>query len=111
MAEPTLLEIFGTGATQDANTLTIQKSVLTAVGLTASADNKAERLLAAIVKLAALHLTQANFDANIDQSILMSLGLPSTTIRGTESTAYNIVPLTIEFSKPAPAVAIVPDDY
>ncbi|MBE9011032.1 hypothetical protein IQ250_12525 [Pseudanabaenaceae cyanobacterium LEGE 13415] len=58
MAEPTLQEIFGTGATQDANTLTIQKSALAAKGLNSSANNTAESLLTAIMLQAAENLTE-----------------------------------------------------
>lgn len=52
MAEPTLQQVFGAGATQDANTLTISKSALTAKGLQANGENSAEALLVAIVMLA-----------------------------------------------------------
>ena len=58
MAEPTLLDIFGTGAVQDANTLTIQKSALQAKGLNPSANNTAESLLVALVLQASDNLTE-----------------------------------------------------
>lgn len=47
MAEPTLTQVFGSGATQDATTITISKSDLTEIGLTPDANNSAESLLIA----------------------------------------------------------------
>ncbi|OUL28282.1 hypothetical protein BV378_07620 [Nostoc sp. RF31YmG] len=44
----TLAQVFGTGASQTATTVTIQKSGL--VGLTPNANNRAEEILAAIIK-------------------------------------------------------------
>lgn len=44
----TLAQIFGEGATQDATTVTIQKSGL--IGLVPTANNRAEEILAAIIK-------------------------------------------------------------
>lgn len=60
MAEPTLQEVFGQNATQDANTITIRKSDLAVTGLTASANNTGESLLVALVVFAARSLTEAN---------------------------------------------------
>jgi hypothetical protein len=109
MAEPTLVQVFGSGAVQDANTVTIQKSALAAVGLTTSADNRAEALLAALVKVAAAYLSRENYDANLDQSIYIDAGLNNLSYRGT--TPYSIQPYTINFAKLAPASTIDPDDY
>lgn len=60
MAEPTLTDVFGAGATQDATTLTILKSDLAGLGLTAAAGNTAESLLISIVLKAAGLLTEVN---------------------------------------------------
>ncbi|OUL28784.1 hypothetical protein [Nostoc sp. 106C] len=46
----TLAQVFGTGASQTATTVTIQKSGL--VGLTPNANNRAEEIFAAIIKTA-----------------------------------------------------------
>ncbi len=81
MAEPTLVQVFGAGATQSATTITILKADLAAVGLTASASNSAESLLGAIVLNAKTYLTQANFDANINQSITILPGFNSIVQR------------------------------
>lgn len=66
MAEPTLIEVFGAGATQDVLTLTISKDDLEAVGLTPMAANTAESLLVAIVLLAANVLTESARFADSD---------------------------------------------
>ena len=42
MPEPTLTQVFGANATQSAANITIAKSDLATVGLTASANNTAE---------------------------------------------------------------------
>ncbi|MFM6252850.1 MAG: hypothetical protein ACKPEQ_27520, partial [Dolichospermum sp.] len=65
MPEPTLTEVFGAGATQTATTLTISKSALATVGLTASSDNSAEAILAAILLIAKINLTETKFESNI----------------------------------------------
>lgn len=111
MAEPTLTAVFGAGATQDANSITIQKSALTAVGLTASASNKAESLLIAILLVSKNSLTQTNFDADTDQSIVVADGFSSLTTRGTNNTPYRTDQLTVSFSKVDTNATIDPDDY
>jgi hypothetical protein len=72
MAEPTLTQVFGAGATQTATDLIIKKADLAAIGLTATASNGAEALLNAILRLAKIELSPTNLDANIDQSIVIS---------------------------------------
>ncbi|MBC1242280.1 hypothetical protein GNE10_35350, partial [Nostoc sp. 2RC] len=58
MAEPTLTQVFGANATQDATTITITKADLTGVGLTAASENTAESLFTAIVLKAQTALTE-----------------------------------------------------
>lgn len=72
MAEPTLIQVFGSGATQSATTLTIAKADLAAVGLTASATNTAESLLVALVLLAKNYLTTANQENNVEQNVVVA---------------------------------------
>ena len=60
MAEPTLTEVFGAGATQSSTQLVIDKADLVAMGLTASAANTAESLLIALVKQWQINLTEQN---------------------------------------------------
>ncbi len=109
MAEPTLVEVFGTGATQDATTITIQKSSLPR--LTPSATNKAEALLIGIVLQAQSSLSQTNFDSNIDQSIYFSAGFPGFTNRGTDNTQYRVDQVTINLAKVDTGSIIDPGDY
>ncbi|MFM6723978.1 MAG: hypothetical protein ACKPJF_05935 [Dolichospermum sp.] len=111
MPQPTLTEVFGSGATQTATTLTISKSALAAVGLTATQDNSAEALLAAILFLAEVNLTEQKFGTNIDQSIVVGKGFRTSTIRGNNNTPYITDQLTVNFSKIDPQTPLDPDDY
>ncbi|MEH1849283.1 MAG: hypothetical protein V7L25_31015 [Nostoc sp.] len=110
MAEPTLVQIFGIGTTQDATTLTIPKSALSSTNLTASANNTAESLLTAIVMKAKEYLTPDNHDANLDQSLIITDGyLPTIVLRGTAK--YSQDTFTIALEKPLGNTAINPNDY
>lgn len=109
MAEPTLAGIFGSSATQSSTELVISKSDLAAVGLTADANNTPESLLAAIVALAQLALTEVAYDANLDQSIVISSGTDSLVSRN--NVTYRQSRKTLEFFKPDNAGTFDPDDY
>ncbi|MCM0593456.1 MAG: hypothetical protein KA716_25970 [Gloeotrichia echinulata DEX184] len=109
MSEPTLQQLFGAGASQSATTLTISKSDL--LRLTASSANTSEQLLTGILLTAQTYLTQANFDANIDQSIVIAGGYTSNVVRGTNNTQYRTDQLTISLSKIDTQTTIDPDDY
>ncbi|MBW4598726.1 MAG: hypothetical protein KME29_03830 [Calothrix sp. FI2-JRJ7] len=107
MAEPTLTQVFGTNATQDATTITIYKADLT--GLTATANNSAESILAAIDLKASSYLTQTNQDLNPDQSIVIEQGTGSITTRNNLN--YREYNLTITLSKLDTQSAIDPNDF
>lgn len=112
MAEPTLTDVFGAGATQDATTITIVKADLP--GLTASSSNTAEALLTGILKRAAVNLTDTNRDANIDQSVFVDLTqTPSftTRINGNTTETYIRNTISVELDKAYGTVEIDPDDY
>ncbi|MBD2495006.1 hypothetical protein [Nostoc sp. FACHB-280] len=110
MAEPTLTNVFGTGATQDASTLTISKSALATVGLTASGSNSAESLFVAIILLAQSYLNDTNQANNINQSVSISTAsTPSFVSR--DNTTYIRDSIAIEIDKLAPTLTIDPDDY
>ena len=109
MAEPTLQEVFGGSATQDENTVTISKSDLAAIGLTAKVDNTAESLFAAIVQLAQQNLTEDNRDTNIDQSVTITDNLPNLVTRNDEN--YRQESKTINFEKEDDQSTFNPDDY
>jgi hypothetical protein len=107
MAEPTLIEVFGAGATQTATAITILKADLS--GLTASSTNTAESLLAAILLKAEAALTPTARDANPDQSIAIEQGFDQVAYRGI--TAYYQSARTITLQKINTSAAIDPDDY
>lgn len=107
MAEPSLVQLFGASATQDATTLTIHKADLT--GLTPSATNTAESLLAAIAVFAQTTLTTANQASNTDQSITITDSNDNIVTRS--SIPYRRKTKIIAFDKPDNASAFDPDDY
>jgi hypothetical protein len=110
MAEPLLISIFGENATQNATSITIQKSDLQ---MTAAADNRGEQILAAIIQKAAGRLTPAAFEVNTDQSITISPGFSSLIYRtnGTVQETLLQTQLTINFAKVQPTSGVTPDDY
>ncbi|MEH2139082.1 hypothetical protein [Nostoc sp.] len=118
MAEPTLVQIFGTGASRLASGATtptsglfISDAALQAAGLTTPSTGTAEGHLVAIVKNAESYLTQTNFDANIDQSLIVSDGFSSFTTRGSDNTAYRQDQKTISLAKVDVGSTINPGDY
>jgi hypothetical protein len=110
MAEPTIQEIFGAGATQTATTITILKSDLP---MTASATNRGEQVLAAINKKASTVLTTDTLDANPDRSITIAPGFDAISYRTVNNvqTPYLQTQLTINFLKAQTSQGITPDDY
>ena len=113
MAEPTIQQVFGSGATHTATEITISKADLTSYGLTASIENTAESLLAAIFLIARAFLTQSGFDANSDQSITILPGFDSIIQRDDgsgELKSYRQNQLTINLHK-LDSEGIDPDDY
>ncbi|MBD2489432.1 hypothetical protein [Aulosira sp. FACHB-615] len=109
MAEPTLQEVFGANAIQDANTITIYKSDLP--GLTPQENNTAESLLTGINVKAKQALTQSNFDENLDQSVFIERGFSNFTFRGPNQDSYRVDVLTINLAKPDDSDEIDPDNY
>ncbi|MGL4638793.1 MAG: hypothetical protein ACRCVX_03530 [Shewanella sp.] len=81
MAELSITDVFGSGATQDATTVTFTKASLAAAGLTASANNTAESILGALVLALRSRLTATGLESNADQSITVIDGFDSL-IRG-----------------------------
>jgi hypothetical protein len=110
MAEPTLQEIFGAGATQTATTITILKADL---DMTATATNRGEQCFAAIVKKGGVNLTAANFATNANQSITIAPGFDSLAYRtiGTTQETLLQTQLTLNFAKVQPTSGVTPDDY
>lgn len=110
MAEPTLIDVFGAGASQTATTVTIAKADL---DITASASNKAEGLLAAVVKKAQTALTATAYDTNPDQNIKIEDGFPSIGYRTENgvSVSYLQTPVSVVFTKSQSNPGITPNDY
>lgn len=110
MAEPTLEEIFGNGATQTATTVTILKADL---DLTATSNNRGEQILAGIVKKASIKLTQTNFDTNPNQSITVTPGYDSLIYRTVGTTQETLLQtqLSVNFAKIQASGGVTPDDY
>ena len=109
MAEPTLIEIFGSGATQDATTLTIDKNDLIAIGLTPSASNTGESLVAAIIAKAQETLTASRQESHSEQSIVIEDNLETLTTRNDQ--LYRQLTKSISFDKLDTQVGFDPDDY
>lgn len=108
MAEPTLTEVFGASATQTATTLTITKADLT--GLTASATNTAESLLAAIIFKAQTVLTEANRATDFpNRNITIVNSTPQIVIQGSQN--YRRDNLAISLYRLDAAGALDPDNY
>jgi hypothetical protein len=110
MAEPTLQEIFGAGATQDATTITILKANLP---MTSAAVNRGEQIFAAIVKKASTKLNTTDFATNPDQSVTIAAGFDSLAYRtiGTVQETLLQTQLTLNFAKVQPTSGVTPDDY
>ncbi|WP_016951245.1 hypothetical protein [Anabaena sp. PCC 7108] len=109
MSEPTITGVFGAGASQTETTITIAKADLP--GLTASASNTAESLLAGIILKAKSSLTKAAFDADVDQSLYIENGYASFTVRGEANDSYRVDQLSINFAKLDSGATLDPDDY
>ncbi|MDZ8083197.1 MAG: hypothetical protein RMZ69_23835 [Nostoc sp. ChiQUE01a] len=92
MAEPTLQQVLGANATQDATTITIVKADLT--GLTASANNTAESLVTGIILKASGYLNSTNQATNTDiQITIEDSNFPQVVTRNNtqyRQTTYNV---------------------
>lgn len=109
MAEPTLAAVFGANASQTATQLIISKADLATKGLTASATNTPESLLAAIVALAQPTLGEVSYDANLDQSIIITDNPDTLISRG--EVLYRQKSKTLDFYKIDILNSFDPDDY
>lgn len=109
MAEPTLQQIFGAGATQTATDIIIKKADLTGKGLTASATNRAESLLAAIIFKAQDYLSTTNQGTNVDIQITIDNSFESLTTRNNVN--YRQKSLTINLQKVDTGTTYRADDF
>jgi hypothetical protein len=104
MAEKSLVQILGTGATRLAsaaaapsNGLFIPDSLLIAAGLTTPTTATAEAHIVALLKILKTNLTQTAYDLDTDNSIYLSDGFASFTNRGI--TQYRIDQIIVNLSK------------
>lgn len=118
MSEPTLPQIFGTGTVRLANGaaapsagLFIPDTALITGGLTTPSTATAEAHFLTINLNAKSYLTQTNFDANIDQSLIVDNGFSSFVFRGTNNIQYRTDQLTISLAKLDTNNTIDPADY
>jgi hypothetical protein len=118
MAEPTIVQIFGTGATRLASGATapsaglfIPDSALVTAGLATPSTASAEGHFVAITLNAKTYLTQTNFDANTDQSIYLASGFSSFTTRGTNNDSYRVDQININLAKLDTSSTVDPDSY
>jgi hypothetical protein len=111
MAEPTITDVFGPGATQTATSITILKSDLPT--LTAIDTNRGEQLFMGIVLRAQQNLTTAARDADLSRSIAIEPSFDQVTSRtvGAISNNYYQSGLTITAQKINANSAIDADDY
>lgn len=107
MTKPTLVQVFGTGATQTATTVTFQKADL--LTLTPSATNTAESIFMAIALTAQVNLTPTARDGDSDRKVAIENGFEQTVTRN--AVRYNQIQLNITAQKVSPAAAIDADDY
>ncbi|MBD2388439.1 hypothetical protein [Cylindrospermum sp. FACHB-282] len=72
MTEVTGTAAFGTSHTQDINTVSIAKTDLAVEGLTPTASNKAEGIIAALFKKWMPLFTADGYNSNLEQSITIT---------------------------------------
>ena len=110
MAEPSLQQIFGAGATQTATILSIAKADLT--GLTATTTNTAESLFVALLLMAKASLTPATLETNLDQSISVAESdFNFQTLVTRNNQTYRQSTYAINLQKLDQGNIIDPDDY
>jgi K+-transporting ATPase A subunit len=82
--------IFGQNFVQTASSFTISKADLTAFGLTATANNKQEELLAALVLMLKAQRTQAAWSTDTNANFFVTEDQPTLTSRtiGTDTTSF-----------------------
>jgi hypothetical protein len=110
MADYTIQELFGSGATQNSTSITIQKADLTS--LTPSVSNTAESILVALlVDIWLGILTLENYNADIDHQIYISSAAAFFQNRGTPAVRYLLDNFTFTFAEENPAVPLDPDNF
>ncbi len=112
MAEPTLTQVFGASATQSSTVLTISKTDLAVLGLTASANNSAESLFVALLLQAKATLTPTNLETNADQSVSVAESdFNFQTLVTRNNQTYRQSTYSVNLQKIDNSSIIDPDDY
>lgn len=110
MAEPTLSDVFGPGASQTGTQLIISKADLAAVGLTPAADNRAEQLFVGLVLRVLAYLNPSTQETNPDIQVTVEEGaFPAIVFRNNQN--YRQTSYTVNLQKLDTSAAIDPDDY
>ncbi len=112
MAEPSLQQVFGSGAAQTVTTLSIAKADLATVGLTAAATNTAESLFVALLLMAKNSLTLAAQESNPDQSVTVAeADFNFQTLVSRNNATYRQSTYSVNLQKLDTGSTIDPDDY
>lgn len=109
MAEPTLTQVFGAGATQTATTLTLAKADFASVGLVADAANRAEQLFVALLLKVATYLNETNQSTNNDIQVTITPSFAQLVTRN--NTQYRQQTYSVNLQRVDTAAAIDPDNY
>ena len=110
MSEPTLAEVFGASASQTSTTLTITKSDLAIVGLTASSSNTAESLLLALILFSQRNLTETNRSTDTaNRNLSVSYGGQDLVQQGTDNFRRDV--FSVLAYKSTTLATVDPNDY
>jgi len=111
MPEPTIVDVFGPGATQTLTTITILKSDLPT--LTPAANNRGDQMFMGIILRAQANLTVAARNLDLDRSIAIEPSFDQVVSRTVGATTNNYYQsgLTISAQKINTNTAIDADDY
>jgi hypothetical protein len=105
MAQKTLQNICGNGASETATTITIIKSEIGLTGATTTAD----QFLAAVVIKAESEMTQDNFQLEIAQNLYITDGFPTGANK--DSVSWMIRQKVVNFGKPSTEEILDPNTY
>ncbi|MEH2302868.1 MAG: hypothetical protein V7K88_28800 [Nostoc sp.] len=109
MSEPTLTQIFGPNATQDATTITLHKADYSPTGFIPASSNTAESILGGILAFSQPTLTATNQASNTDQSIVVTDSNDNIVTRS--SVQYRRKTKILSFDKVDNGSAFNPSDY
>lgn len=109
MAKKTLGDTFGSNSYQDANMVFIAKSGLVSQGLTATANNTGQSIIAALLKLWVTVFTTGNRTTNVDETVTVTYD--GQTGRNEGNNLYRVDTYRIQLFKLTPPQDADPDDY